>query len=85
MRPGRGATRAGGLLLLRRGALLAWARVSCRACRLASTLLVPTSPPALPLAPHPQFVVGYGLDFGEMYRSLPYVGVLKPECYDGKL
>ena len=27
------------------------------------------------------FVVGYGLDFDEKYRSLPYVGVLKPECY----
>ena len=28
-----------------------------------------------------EFVVGYGLDFNELYRSLPYVGVLKPECY----
>lgn len=27
------------------------------------------------------FVVGMGLDFNEQYRSLPYVGVLKPECY----
>ena len=27
------------------------------------------------------FVVGYGLDFDEEYRSLPYVGVLKPERY----
>ena len=27
------------------------------------------------------FVVGYGLDFGEKYRSLPYVGILKPEIY----
>ncbi len=26
------------------------------------------------------FVVGYGLDIGGRYRSLPYVGVLKPEC-----
>ena len=28
-----------------------------------------------------EFVIGYGLDFDEKYRSLPYVGVLKPECY----
>ena len=27
------------------------------------------------------FVVGYGLDFNEKYRNLPYVGILKPECY----
>ncbi|KAH9606643.1 hypothetical protein KSS87_013079 [Heliosperma pusillum] len=29
------------------------------------------------------FVVGYGMDFAELYRNLPYVGVLKPECYKG--
>lgn len=29
-----------------------------------------------------EFVVGYGLDFNEEYRNLPYVGVLKPEAYD---
>ncbi|MGZ6260033.1 MAG: hypoxanthine phosphoribosyltransferase [Candidatus Limnocylindrales bacterium] len=28
-----------------------------------------------------QFVVGYGLDFGEFYRNLPFIGVLKPEVY----
>lgn len=28
-----------------------------------------------------KFVVGYGLDYNEYYRDLPYVGVLKPEVY----
>lgn len=27
------------------------------------------------------FVVGYGLDYNERYRNLPYVGILKPEAY----
>lgn len=29
-----------------------------------------------------EFVVGYGLDFNEKYRNLPYVGILKPEVYN---
>ena len=29
----------------------------------------------------PDFVVGYGLDFAERFRNLPYVGVLRPEAY----
>lgn len=28
------------------------------------------------------FVVGYGLDYDEKYRALPYVGILKPEVYE---
>lgn len=29
------------------------------------------------------FVVGYGLDYAEKYRNLPYIGILKPEVYGG--
>ncbi len=29
------------------------------------------------------FVVGFGLDYNEKYRNLPYVGILKPEVYGG--
>ena len=28
-----------------------------------------------------EFVVGYGLDYNEHFRNLPYVGILKPEAY----
>lgn len=31
-----------------------------------------------------EFVVGYGLDYAEQYRALPYIGVLKPEIYNKK-
>ena len=29
-----------------------------------------------------KFVVGYGLDYDELYRNLPYIGVLKPCVYE---
>ena len=31
-----------------------------------------------------EFVVGYGLDYDEKYRNLPYIGSLKPRVYGGK-
>ncbi|MBQ9941072.1 MAG: hypoxanthine phosphoribosyltransferase [Clostridia bacterium] len=29
-----------------------------------------------------EFVVGYGLDYNQRYRNLPYIGILKPEIYN---
>ena len=29
-----------------------------------------------------EFVVGYGLDYNQKYRNLPYIGILKPEIYE---
>jgi hypoxanthine phosphoribosyltransferase len=29
-----------------------------------------------------EFIVGYGMDYAERYRNLPYIGVLKPEVYE---
>ena len=31
-----------------------------------------------------EFVIGYGLDYDEKYRNLPYIGILKPSVYEQK-
>jgi hypothetical protein len=46
----------------------------------ACTKLPPEPSPAVPQCPN-EFVVGYGLDFDEQYRCLPYIGVLHERCY----
>ena len=42
-----------------------------------------TSPIAASTIPD-RFVMGYGLDYDELYRNLPYIGVLRPEVYGGE-
>jgi len=32
----------------------------------------------------PEFVVGYGLDYDENYRTLPFIGTLAPHVYEGR-
>jgi len=43
---------------------------------------VPVSPRYMGFQIPDAFVVGYGLDFAERYRNLPYIGILKPEVYE---
>lgn len=42
---------------------------------------VPIEPDYVGFTVPDAFVVGYGLDFAERYRNLPFIGVLKPEVY----
>ena len=46
-----------------------------------SRRLIPVQPDYNGFAIPDRFVVGYGLDFNEQYRHLPYVAALKPEAY----
>ena len=57
---------------------------SVRTCTLLdkpSRRVVEFTPDYVGLEIPDEFVVGYGLDYDEKYRALPYVGVLKPEVY----
>ena len=60
---------------------------SVRTCTLLdkpSRRTVPFQPDYTGFAIPDEFVVGYGLDFDERYRTLPYIGVLKPEVYESQ-
>lgn len=43
--------------------------------------VIPFEPTYIGVTIPKAFVVGYGLDYNELYRNLPYVGILKPEIY----
>ncbi len=57
---------------------------SVRTCTLLdkpSRRVVDYTPDYIGLEIPDEFVIGYGLDYAENYRALPYIGVLKPEVY----
>ena len=43
--------------------------------------VIPFTPKYIGVTIPKAFVVGYGLDYDELYRNIPYVGILKPEIY----
>ena len=47
----------------------------------ADAVKVPVEVPYVGFDIPNEFVVGYGLDYSEQYRGLPFVGVLKPQVY----
>ena len=60
---------------------------SVRTCTLLdkpSRRVVEFTPDYVGLKIPDEFVVGYGLDYDEKYRALPFVGILKPEVYSGE-
>ena len=48
-----------------------------------SRRVVPFTPDYVGMEIPDEFVVGYGLDFDEKYRTLPYIGILDPKAYGG--
>ena len=62
------------------------APASLRVCTLLDKAKVRTKhiiPDYIGFTVEDAFVVGYGLDYAQRYRNLPYIGVLKPEVYAG--
>ena len=60
---------------------------SVRTCTLLdkpSRRVVPFQPAYVGYEIPDEFVVGYGLDYAEQYRTLPYIGILKPDIYRKK-
>lgn len=47
--------------------------------------IVPFKPDYIGITIPKEFVVGYGLDYNELYRNLPYIGILKPSIYNNDL
>ncbi len=60
---------------------MVWGARSVRVCTLLDKQPHLCRAEYLGFACDPVFVVGYGLDYAEAYRGLPYVGVLKPSIY----
>jgi hypoxanthine phosphoribosyltransferase len=58
-----------------------WGAHSVRVCALLDKQPQLCRADYLGFACDPVFVVGYGLDYAEAYRALPYIGVLKPRVY----
>ncbi len=57
---------------------------SVRICALLRKKRADASPPPIDYIGFDipdEFVVGYGLDYAELYRNLPFIGVLRPEVY----
>ena len=52
-----------------------------RSIRIATLLDKPSRRKVDLQADYIEFVIGYGLDYDEKYRNLPYIGILKPEVY----
>lgn len=54
----------------------------CTLCDKPARRKVPLVPDYSGIEVPDAFIVGYGLDFAQKYRNLPYIGILKPEVYE---